>query len=370
MSELKPRDTINKILISTPSYFKGGYKHERPDFLITHAWPTMDRFRVSGYQLVETPYTRSYFVVAFKSTKKHTQQDITPPANSKRIEEIICIYLSILFGKRFDYHGFLEALGMFQLPNLDGFFYPHNYKLPINNRSVRKDLEIELNLTKISLIEDLLFSYSLDQRFLHFLHFAGKFYLSALQNFEEQPEVAFLHLITAGEILSNFYDYDANELLKDKEKQDLKRIEDELLNGNKVAKRIRNILTLTKRRYTKTIISLLNDYFFTHTESVNEFCSLKKSDVEQRIKASYDLRSSYVHSGVPFGIWITSSTGRIEEIQVGSPVVKGIKFQKALKQSPTLFGMERIIRFCLLRFLQKNGIIIDENLEGDGLISN
>lgn len=75
------------------------------------------------------------------------------------------------------------------------------------------------------------------------------------------------------------------------------------------------------------------------------------------IKAAYDIRSTYVHTGKAFGTYIK---GRASEMPTGAwvsddPEMRG--FLKALNVAPTLKGLERIMRFCLLRFLETNQVI-------------
>jgi hypothetical protein len=38
------------------------------------------------------------------------------------------------------------------------------------------------------------------------------------------------------------------------------------------------------------------------------------------------------------------------------------KFKRAYTRVPTFIGLEKIMRFCLLRFIYKNGVGIEERL--------
>lgn len=81
--------------------------------------------------------------------------------------------------------------------------------------------------------------------------------------------------------------------------------------------------------------------------------------IEKRIQAAYQLRSSYVHTGKRFDREIQSEQ---EERQVGSFNTVGIpkdekEFNKALSDAPTFKGLERIMRYCLLKFLVDNKAI-------------
>lgn len=55
-------------------------------------------------------------------------------------------------------------------------------------------------------------------------------------------------------------------------------------------------------------------------------------------------------------------SGEVCEVQYGKPVVGDETFEKALAKAPTYFGLERIIRYCLLRFIHTHGVLIDSRL--------
>lgn len=282
------------------------------------------------------------------------------------IGDVFSIYLSILYGKRFDNHGLVESLGNFWLPNYLPFGN-YNPILPFNSRKPRPDLEIPLSLHEIKRIAPLLHEGQVNSRFERFLMSAGRFYVHALQHAESQPEIAFLDLITCGEILSNFFDYDQDDLLDEQIKVDLVRIAEQIEGGDLIVGRIRNQLFQIKRKFTKTILGLLNPYFFQQSEAKNSWDSLKESDILDRIKAAYDLRSQYVHTGVDFGKWVEPLRNFNNEVQIGTPIIEDTELKKILVRSPTLIGMERIMRFCLLRFIHLHGTSMDDRLSGEGL---
>lgn len=81
--------------------------------------------------------------------------------------------------------------------------------------------------------------------------------------------------------------------------------------------------------------------------------SLKAQDIEQAMKAAYDLRSRYVHTGVHFGSWVRSDP-QLEQI-AGSPLVDDEEFKKILMRAPNLTGLERVMRYSLLKIAQNAG---------------
>ncbi len=356
MNNFRPKETIQKILISTTSRFVGEY--EIDGLLLTHAWPNFDKFP-GQISITENPLCRNAFVVAFETPPLDKNKVIMP--NYSPTGDLICVYLAILFGKRFDSHGPIEAIGHYRVPHLELYSSFSNPSLPQNNHRPRADLGIELNLCEISRIEKIL-NGDIEAKFIHFLRSAGRFYLQALQTFESQPETAYLCLITCGEILSNYFEYETDELLDQETKTILLEIESSLEDGAKISNQVRSRLLQIKQRFIKSIVFLLNNYFFENSESQHEYAKLKKEKIEQCIAAAYDLRSKYVHSGIDFGSWISLTVPINTEVQVGIPVVDDKEFQKILTRAPTYIGLERIMRFCLLRFIQLQGIKIDSRL--------
>ena len=358
MINFRPCDTIQKILISTTSRFTGEYKDEDDEFLITQAWQFQNAAR-SKAQFTETPISRNAFVVVFRTEPIERKPGVIIPDYSF-VGNIICSYLSVFFGKRFDNHGLLEGSGHYQVPDYSLFQSFCQPDLPQNNHKPRKDFGIPLQLGELLRIKNI-FTGSVDEKFLRFFQTAAKFYSQALQNFEQQPEIAYLNLITAGEIISNYFQYPKDELLDANIKEILNRIESEIKGGDRLVNDIKSRLLQVKRRFLNTIEKLVNSYFFNNSESVNEYSALKESNFSERVSAAYDLRSRYVHTGIPFGNWIATSNA--EEIHLGTPVIGDKELEKIIFQAPTYFGMERIIRFCLMRLLHINEIHIDRNLD-------
>lgn len=251
---------------------------------------------------------------------------------------------------------------MFRLPDYSLFQSLVQPRLPQNSHAPRRDIAVPLNLVEIGRIEPLL-RPGQDPRFMTFLQTAGRFYLQALQNFEERPDVAYLNLITAGEVLSNYYSYDKDELLDEQVKDIIRQIAEASDNGPELAKQIKGRLFQVKRRFLRTVEDFLTDPFFAESEAGKDYLRLKKEDIRSRLSAAYDLRSQHVHSGLPFGNWVSRTlVGEASEIQVGFPMVGNKDFEKVLAKAPTYFGLERIIRYCLLRFIHTHGVLIDPRL--------
>lgn len=73
------------------------------------------------------------------------------------------------------------------------------------------------------------------------------------------------------------------------------------------------------------------------------------------------MRSKYVHAGKLPSSWMAVNyLHDNEEVIHGNPVIEDKDMQKSIKRSPTFIGMERIIRYSLIKFLIQTDIIEDD----------
>jgi hypothetical protein len=345
---LRPDETLQKALLSTTSRLVGEY--EADGVLLTHAWP--DFYDKSApIPWTEGPASRSAFVLAFR-TEPPDRGPGKPLPEYSATGDVVASYLSVLYGKRFDHHGLVEGSGFFRVPDLSHFGSLCTPSLPHNSHAPRADYPTPLNLAEFAHLAPLLDDGPLSPMFGQTFRGSAKFYLQALQNFEREPEVAYLHLITAGEILSNFTDYDTEALLDEQTKILIRTIRNQLPNGVAVASQITSRLLLVKKRFVQTITNLVDLSFFDRSDSRDPLSRLTSDSFEKAVAAAYDLRSKYVHTGIPFGHWVSLFNS---EVQLGRPVVEDNELGKILAQAPTLVGLERIVRYCLLRFAEANG---------------
>lgn len=360
MEKCRPNKSIQKILISTPSKLIGEYYSD--DLLIAHAFPNhVYHYEITQY---ETPFRKNCFVLAFE-TPPREYNDIDAP-DYRGIGEVVCSYLAVLYGKRFDNHGVIEGDGIFQIPLMNSFASLANPMFPQHNSRPRSDIQIKLDLEEFSKIRPLLDKDD-QERFIVIFNAASRFYLQALQTVESNPETAYMHLITSGEILSNYYKYEQNDLFDGEITGIFSIIENGLDDGSRIVKQIKNRLFQVRRKFVKTMMLLINDHFFTNSESKRDYTQLRKDGIERRIAAAYDLRSRYVHTGIEFGDWIKHDglyDGQdISEVLDGTPELNDRKLVKLLELAPTYFGLERIVRFCLLRFIHREVGNINSKLE-------
>ena len=322
------------------------------DILISHAWQNFTNSS-SAVRMEENPVSRSGFIIAFQTEPYQKTSGAVVPDYSP-VGEVVCSYLSVLFGKRFDCHGLVEGSGFYNTPDLSTYNNICNPKLPFNTHKPRSCFKIPLNLSNFLPFSKIFTSSEIDLAFQIKLNAACKFYMQALQNAEYEPEIAYLHLITSGEILAGFFEYDKKEILDPQILSVLSAIETGLENGEKMSNQISSRLLGIKKKFVKSLCSLIDKRFYESSNSDNTYECFVSDSLEKNIGAAYDLRSKYVHTGVPFGGWVQPKRHHTD-LQFGRPVVNDKEFSKILEKAPTLLGLERFVRYCLLSFMASNG---------------
>jgi len=350
-TDLKPSKDIQRILISSTCRFVGDY--QSGNFSISHAWPGDNGNVISRFR--EGPASRSAYVLSMLTKTKRDARSIQ--INFDWVGGVICSYLSLLFGKRFDTHGTIQGGGHFGLPNLSQYTQLCDSDLLQNNHLPRADISIPLNFTNVSCLEPILKENTSPEAIA--FEAAVKFYSQALQNVEKNIEVAYLNLITAGEILANQHSPQKEELLDGTIQSILRDVREYVPDGNKCANILASQMRQIKKRFANAIEDLVDDQFFDGSEHEEKFRKMSKESLGSRVRAAYDIRSQYVHSGVSFGRWIAPrGTPPYNEVQLGKPVLEDKRISKLLVKAPTYVGLERIIRYCLIKFAVKHSLIV------------
>ena len=347
---LRPDETIHKALISTTSRLVGAY--ESDSILIDHAWPSFSN-RLGFARVHENPASRSAYLVVFQ-TEPYEKGPGVVSRNYSLTGEQVCSYLSVIYGKRFDHHGLIESSGSYHVPDLSTFTSLCNPRLPFNSHQERKNFGIPLNLVHFSAVSSIVSGADVDQKLLDRLNTACKFYMRALQTAETDPEASYIQLIMSWETMSHHFEYNREELLDVETLKDLATIEDAFEEGKDISRRLRHRMRSIKRTFVKSLHGLVDDEFFVSKETDLEYGFFKTEDFCKRIGAAYDLRSKYVHSGIPFGRWIAPDIHSLDT-QTGRPMGEAREHANILEKAPTLLGLERLIRYCLLVFMDGNG---------------
>jgi hypothetical protein len=377
---------VHRFLFSTTSRLVGQFDSEL--LRIDHAWQASPSARRYSEGLSENPHSRNYFVLSVAIDPPETKQIVMP--DHGLLAELFCDVLCILYGKRFDMHGPTASHGAFRLPDLRspdttspsaGFsrvsevvsgllssLQPiDNFTIGPNNLRPRPDLAIPLHLAEAGRILALFLANDLPTSFINLLHTAARFYARSLRMNELDPEFSYIDLVSCGEVVASHFPYSDQDLYDGIALSDLAAIRVQVTDGEKVAKRMKGAMMQIKKKFTLAIRQLVQPSFFSVSESGHQLGRLTEERFEQRIKAAYDLRSKCVHTGIRFGHWVQPHGRDNEEVLVGSPVSENKDLQKVMKLAPTYVGLERIIRYCLLRFIHLHGVRIDDRLDGPGV---
>jgi hypothetical protein len=360
MEPLKLSDEIVRFLVSSPCLFSGSY--ETADFSIEQAWQGMyERGEAAAFMTQQHPYSRSYFIVSARLSQPPKEAGrLQPLATFAPLGEHVCSCLSVLYGKRFDCHGFLQTIGLFCVPELGPVGPVRLSGIGPTNHQPRPDLGIPLSFVHASRMAPLFLLQHADAKFQQRFAAAARYYRRSLELLDRDPDLAFIDLVTCGEILASHFTFD-DDVLYDEETRDLlARIEQELHDGPKAARYLKGRLRQVKRRYVATVVKLLNDTFYENTEAKSRHYAIEKEGIERRIKSTYDLRSLFIHTGQDV---LDVVLPRLDDNEIQLAWVADKEAMKVVSAGLTFTGLERVMRFCLLRFVHMNGVSIDSRLD-------
>lgn len=217
------------LLIGSPVHFVGELTSEH--FHLTHAWPAFG----SPYfdPNPTSPLAQFFFTVSFESAERPEDEAkavVLPDFNY--VADFFCVFLSVWFGKHFKNLGFVQTNGSHRVPELLAIEPCQCRDLLPFNRKPRKDLGIELNLQRAEPLRCIFDSIFLEidnnqpvPDDLELAFTAGRFYRQALDLFTTDPELAYLSLVSAGEVLVGALEYSSEELFDETLRSVLKEIE-------------------------------------------------------------------------------------------------------------------------------------------------
>lgn len=188
MGRMKPDEEISKFLISSPCRFVGEF--ETDDFLLTHAWTHFSEVHKKTGNGIKQP--RYAFVVSLRTEAEEKKPGMVFH-NLSSFGPSLCSLLSILFGKRFDFHGMTETGGLFLAPEFNLLQLSENTVLPTNSSQKRKAFATPLVLNQFERLYPMIINDSIEDRIRQVCLSSCKFYYLALINIDSDPEVAYLH---------------------------------------------------------------------------------------------------------------------------------------------------------------------------------
>ncbi len=271
------------------------------------------------------------------------------------LAQCACNVLSVLFGKRFDCHGDVESYGRFLVPDLEAYSRPCLPDLPFNSHRPRTSFPIKLELGAAACVEKWLVP-RIDDAVVRRVQTACGFYARALRAAEQDAEAAYLHLVIAGEVIAGLDQHLAKERCNQNGARD--SVDVEAKGGEGCANRPDGRMS-KRKRFAGSLLRQLDEEFFREIEpgAAREYrfrlegmASLNKRefDMHRCLEAAYDVRSHHVHSGAPFGFWVTPRRW-VKDLVIFRPSLPDRDLARLLELCPTFCGLERVIRYALLK---------------------
>ena len=306
---------------------------------------------------MDGPFARNHFAFTFR-TDRWKRDSIVIPQHG-HIAEAVTDLLSVLYGKHFEFHGMIQHNGHLQLPqNIDGT-PAIEFNLPPFTHLPRVCVAVPLNLSETRRIAHLisgsrrLTDEQEEQR--QIVMTAARFYRRALDSVGHRNELAFTDLVTCGEVLTHSTSLSDEQLYDDDFLKRMATIEAEVKGGAKTVCVIKSRLYSVKKRFTVGLRQNLDDYFFSASEAKLALTRISREHIERNLKAAYDLRSKYLHTGTPIENWIRNCASVCDEVATGNAACIDPDLKKIVDQTLTLSGLERIIRYNILVRLEHLG---------------
>lgn len=195
----------------------------------------------------------------------------------------------------------------------------------------------------------------LDSQYHQKFILAARLYHRALLTIEDQPDMAYLNLISAIEVLCHNYDIGKVALsqLDRKLSKLVNSIRDEGLR-NKIREKILKREKFIKRRFIVFILDHLEKEFWTSTKRPN-LGRIDPKQLPKLLARIYDQRSKTLHEGEPFPISVLNPPPpNGEEISISKGTIVRQKLWEPKDFIPHPHFFERLVNFVLKTFLMRN----------------
>ena len=207
------------------------------------------------------------------------------------------------------------------------------------------------------LTEWLQLAEGLDKNFHQRFILAARLYHRAILFIEEQPDMAYLDLISAIEILSNDHDI-GNLTLADLDNPKLENyvrsVDNEELRCN-LEENIVKLRRFIKRRFIAFMLCHTEESFWTEKERP-QHGKIQRKDLARLLGLIYKQRSKTLHNGEPFPAYIYSTPPRGEEISSSLGISKGEKMWEPKEFIPYPHFFERLVNHVLKTFLKRHQV--------------
>ncbi len=347
---MKLNENIFRFIISSPSRFVDNYV--RKNIRIDHFWDFNDSANLK-IQQIENPFSRNYYVITLRRKQPKDENGKVKSYNMfKNDGNEVMMIMSVLFGKRFDFHGNLQSGNFLSKPNINNIIALDTYNWPFNSYKKRIDTNIDLKLSNLSLCKNIIDKIGRQRPKSHTTFFnASNLYCRALQNFDENPDLSYIDLVSAGEILTANFKMKEKYLYDESLKSIFSSIKDNCKDYINIIDNLKSRLYQVRTRFANGLSTLLDDSFFLHTYSTNKQWSIQKENILTNLKYTYDLRSQLIHSGLEIGRVLNIDNLGAELFSVIPLGISKDNFKK-LSKSLNFIGLERVIRYSLLKLIK------------------
>lgn len=209
------------------------------------------------------------------------------------------------------------------------------------------------NLSSITewfvLIESL--DHKVHQKFI----LAVRLYHRAILLIEEEPDLAYLNLISAIEVLCQ--DVELNSITLNDIDSELAKLVNSLDDNirDSIEKRIINRERFIKRKFVKFILDNIDENFWL--EDRPKQGRVEQDKLEELLGRIYKQRSNTLHSGEPFPVTIYDSPVDNCEIEFFLGISVGEKKWEPQDFIPNPHFFERLVNYVLKNYLKKNSTV-------------
>lgn len=326
VSEVNGKRHQHKFALGSPAYFVG--ESVGRDIRLRHAWGNIFNYGLGVTEI----NSKSYHILEFEFEDEPLRVG-RPVPNYYGVGEVVSYVLSVVFGKLFIPMGFMATRDSYCVPDIPSF-EAFQKRYPFFSNEIRPEFPIALDRSVIGEIRiEAIKSSTLR---------AANLYQVALSEFGRAPDVAYINLVTAGEIITADLEFSAEELYDSRTLDLFERLRSLGTDGQEAYGLLRGKLKQLKRKYILGLKMLADERIFFGAE----FGSLSKTNLKDALGASYDLRSKYLHEGVrianhvvngPYEVGLTYNSGHSKEVQ------------KVLQKAPSFISLERVIRMAILK---------------------
>ncbi len=189
------------------------------------------------------------------------------------------------------------------------------------------------------------------QRFI----LSARLYHRAISSIDEQPDMAYLDLVSAIETLSQYHELEDLKL-SDLNNKKLTKLVDQV-SPTELKEKIQSAILKSnrfiKRKCVAFIFENLDESFWTDQRRPT-IGRIQKGDLPQLLERIYDQRSKTLHNGDPFPGYIFYNSSVGEEISSSLGITMGEKHWNPKDFIPYPHFFERLVNHVLKNFLEKH----------------